>query len=82
MNGTTRLTSKVVQMTLFLLTLMINPSHPPTLTNDYDNDGNQIDADLTENEGVEDAVVPNDENNDEDSLAPDIDPPPKQYYGN
>ena len=25
---------------------------------------------------MEDAVVPNDENNDEDSLASDIDPPP------
>ena len=26
---------------------------------------------------MEDAVVPNDENNDEDSLASDIDPPPQ-----
>ena len=46
------------------------------LTNDYDDDGTQIDAALTDNEGVEDAVVTNDENNDEDSLASDIDPPP------
>ena len=35
-----------------------------------------------DNEGFEDAVVPNDENNDEDSLASDIDPPPKLYSGN
>ena len=46
------------------------------LTNDPEDDGTQIDADLTDNEGVEDAVVPNDENNNEDSLDPDIDPPP------
>ena len=45
------------------------------LTNDYDEDGNKIGAALTDNAGVEDAVVPNDENNDDDSLASDIDPP-------
>ena len=46
------------------------------LTNDYDDNGTQIDDALTDKKGVEDAVVPNDENNDEDSLAPDIDPVP------
>ena len=49
------------------------------LTNDYYNDGTQIEGSPTYNKGVEDAVVPNDENNDEDSLASDIEPPPKQY---
>ena len=52
------------------------PSTYSDLTNDYDEDGNQIYAALTDNKGVEDAVVPNDENNYEDSLASDIDPPP------
>ena len=52
------------------------PSNYSDLTNDYDDDGTQIDADLTDNKGVEDAVVPNDEKNNEDSLASDIDPPP------
>ena len=54
---------------------------PPTysdLTNDFDDYGTQIYVSLTENEGVEYAVVPNDENNDEDSLASDITPPPPQ----
>ena len=46
------------------------------LTNDYDNYGTQIDAALTDNKGVEDAVVPNYENSDDDSLASDIDPHP------
>ena len=54
------------------------PSTYSDITNDYDDDVTQIDAALTDNEGVEDAVVPNDENNDEDSLASDIDPPPPQ----
>ena len=59
------------------------PSTYSDLTNDYDNNGTQIDAALTDNEGVEDAVVPNDEKNYEDSLDSDIDPPPppKQYSG-
>ena len=51
---------------------------PPTysdLTNDYDDDGTQIDAVLTDNKGVEDAVVLNYENNNEDRLASEIDPP-------
>ena len=52
------------------------PSTYSDITNDYEDDGNQIDADLTDNKVVEDAVVSNDENNDEDSLASDIDPPP------
>ena len=51
------------------------PSTYSDLTNDYDDDGTQIDADLTDNKGLEDAVVPNDENNDEDSLASDINDP-------
>ena len=54
------------------------PSTYSDLTNDYEDNGTQIDASLTENEGVEDAIVPNDENNDEDRLASDIDPPPPQ----
>ena len=59
------------------------PSIYSDLTNDYDGNGTQIDASLTDNEGVEDAVVPNDESNNEDSLASDIEPPPpEQYYGN
>ena len=53
------------------------PSTYSDLTNYYDDDGTKIDAALTDNKGVEDAVVPNDENNDEDSLAPDIEPPQK-----
>ena len=40
------------------------PSTYSGLTNDYDEDGTQIDAALTDNEGLEDAVVPNYENND------------------
>ena len=55
------------------------PSTYSDLTNYYDDDGTQIGAALTDNKGVEDAFVPNDENNNEDSLASDIDPPPKQY---
>ena len=58
------------------------PSTYSDLTNDYDDNGTQINAALKENKVVEDAVVPNDENNDEDSLASDIDPPLKQYSGN
>ena len=52
------------------------PSTYSDLTNDDDENGNPIDADLAGIYGVEDAVVPNDEKNDEDSLASDIDPPP------
>ena len=36
------------------------PSTYYDLTNDYGNNGTQIDTSLTYNEGVEDAVVPND----------------------
>ena len=36
------------------------PSTYSGLTNYYDDDGTQIEAALTENEGVEDAAVPND----------------------
>ena len=52
------------------------------LTNNYDGDGNPIDADLADKELVEDAIVKNDENNNEKSLASDIDPPHKRYSGN
>ena len=52
------------------------PSTYSDLTNYYDKYGTQIDASLTENEVVEDAVVPNDENSNEDSLVSDIDLPP------
>ena len=48
------------------------PSTYSDITNDYDKDGTQIDAALTDIEGVEDSVVPNDENNDDDSLNSDI----------
>ena len=58
------------------------PSTYSDLTNDYDDDGTQIDAALMDNKGVEDAVVLNYENKNEDRLASEIDPPPKQYYGN
>ena len=51
------------------------PSTYSDLRNNYDYDGTQIDAALTYNKGVEDSVVPNDENNIDDSLASDIDPP-------
>ena len=40
------------------------PSTYSDLTNDYDDDGTQINAALTDNKVVEYAVVPNDENND------------------
>ena len=36
------------------------PSNSSDLTHDYDNNGTQIDSALTDNEGVEDSVVPND----------------------
>ena len=39
------------------------PSTYSNLTNYYNDYGTQIDAALTDNEGLEDAVVPNDENN-------------------
>ena len=58
------------------------PSTYSDLINDYDNNGTQIDAALTDNEGLKDSVVSKYENNDEDILASDIDPPPKQYSGN
>ena len=52
------------------------PSNYSDLKNDDDDDGTQIDSALKDNEGVEDSVVPNDENNDVDRFASDIDPPP------
>ena len=51
------------------------PSTYYNTTNDYDYDSTQIDSDLTNNEGVEYAVVKNDENNDDSILASEIDPP-------
>ena len=51
------------------------PSTYSDLTNDYDDNGTQIDAALTDNKGVEGTVVQNDENNNEDRLASEIDPP-------
>ena len=51
------------------------PSTYSDLTNDYDYNGTQIDAALTDKKGVKDTVVPNDESNDDDSLASYIDPP-------
>ena len=50
------------------------PSTYSDLTNDYDDDGTQINAFLTDSEGVEDAGVTNNENNNDDSLASDIYP--------
>ena len=35
------------------------PSTYSDITNDYDDDGTQINAALTDNKGVEDAVIPN-----------------------
>ena len=58
------------------------PSTYSDLTNIYDDNGTQIDAAIRYKDGVEDAVVPNDENNDEDSLDSEIYPPPKQYSEN
>ena len=42
------------------------------LTNDYDDYGTTIDASLSDNEGVEDELVPNYENNDDKSPASEI----------
>ena len=76
--NTTRLTPKVVQKTSFFGDFNDQPipSTYSNITNDYDNNGNQIDAALTHNKVVEDSVGPNDDNNDENSFASDIDPPP------
>ena len=49
------------------------PSTYSDITNDYDDNGTQIDAAPSDNEGVGDTVMPNDEN-DDNSLASDIDP--------
>ena len=77
LNNTTRLTPKVVQKTLFLEGFNYQPisSTYSNLKNNYDDDGTQIDPDLIDNEGVEDAFVPNYENNDDDSLSSYIEPP-------
>ena len=56
------------------------PSNYSDRTDDCDDDGTQIDAALTDNKVVEDAVVPNYERNDEKSLASDIDPPPQTIF--
>ena len=57
------------------------PSIYSYLTNDYDDNFTQIDADLADNKGVGYAVLPNDKNEDDNSISSDIDPP-KLYYGN
>ena len=51
------------------------PSNYSDLTNDYDDDGTPIGADLADNEGVGYAVIPNDENNNDDSISSDIEHP-------
>ena len=56
------------------------PSTYSDLTNYHDTNGTQIDAALTDNKGVEDAVVPNDENNNDGSLALVIDPPKTIFW--
>ena len=48
------------------------PSTYSGLPNYYDGDGTQLEVALMDNEGVEYAVVPNDKNNDYDSLDSDI----------
>ena len=50
------------------------------LTNDYDDDGTQIDAALTDNKLVEDAVVTNYKSNNDDSLDSEIDPPQTIFW--
>ena len=45
------------------------PSTYSDLTNDYDNNGTQIDAALLNNKGVKYAVVKSDENKNDDSLS-------------
>ena len=45
------------------------PSTYSALTNNYYGNGIQIDAALKDNKGMEYAVVPNDEKNNDDSLA-------------
>ena len=57
------------------------PSTYSDLTNDYDDNGTQIDASLMYNEGVEDAIVPNDETTMKTALLQTL-TPPKQYSGN
>ena len=52
------------------------PSNYSDLINDYDGNGTQIDAALTDNEGVEYAVLSNDDKNNDNSLASEIYPPP------
>ena len=54
------------------------PSTYSDLKNSYDDDVTPIYSALTDNEVVEYPVVINDKNNDDNSLASDIDPPP--YY--
>ena len=58
------------------------PSTYYDITNDYDDKGTPIYASLAENKEVENEVVPNDENNNNDSLPSDIDPPPNEIMEN
>ena len=46
------------------------------LTNNFDDGGTTIEIALVENKVVEDKVMPNDKNNDDNSLASYIEPPP------
>ena len=50
------------------------------LTNDYYNDGTQIEGSPTYNKGVEDAVVPNNEKNNDNILDSGIDPPQTIFW--
>ena len=67
LNDTTRLTLKGCPEDLFFGDFNDQPI-PSTYSN-YDDYGTQIDSSLTDNKGLEDAVVPNHDNNDYDSLA-------------
>ena len=77
LNNTEHLTSKVVQKTSFFGDFNDQPipSTYSDITNDYDDNGTQIYASLMDNKGVEYEVAKNDENNNDDSIASDIEPP-------
>ena len=56
------------------------PSTNSDITNYYYDYGNQIDSALADNKGLEYAVVTNDENNYDNSLDSDIDPPQTIFW--
>ena len=65
------------------------PSTYSYFINYYDDDGTPIGATLEDNKGLEDAFMPNDKDNNDkittdndDSLASDVEPPPKRNSGN